>query len=79
MKLIKTFFLASLLFLSFFLIDNNSNIVKAESEFSKDIKKSTEFLHPDKAFIPILKKIDGQSTIEAKSKTQYFLKKLDGL
>ena len=60
MKLTKTFFLASLLFLSFFLIDNNSNIVKAESEFSKDIKKSTEFLHPDKAFIPILKKIDGK-------------------
>ena len=60
MKLIKTFFLASLLFLSFFLIDNNGNIVKAESEFSKDINKSTEFLHPDKAFIPILKKVDGK-------------------
>ena len=60
MKLTKTFFLASLLFLSFFLIDNNGNIVKAESEFSKDINKSTEFLHPDKAFIPILKKVDGK-------------------
>jgi len=74
MKLNKITFLIFFIILSFFFIGNLGNSLFAEQKFSKDIDKSNEFLHPDKAFIPTLTKInDNHLRVKWKIEDGYYL------
>ena len=74
MKISKISFLISLIFVFFLSLGNSNNLLKAESELSKDLNKSNQFLHPDKAFIPVLKKVnDKHLQVEWKIEDGYYL------
>ena len=74
MKLNNTIFLIFLLFLSPLFIGASGNFVYAEQGPSKNINQSNEFLHPDKAFIPSLTKInDTHFKVKWKIESGYYL------
>ncbi|MED5430288.1 MAG: protein-disulfide reductase DsbD [Pseudomonadota bacterium] len=58
MKLTNKIFLFILISIFLFTHDNIISSVKAESELSKDLNSTNEFLHPDKAFIVKLKNFE---------------------
>ena len=63
MKLIKNIFLITLIFLFFFYQETGINIIKAESKLSQDLNNNIEFLHPDIAFVPKVKKINDKNLV----------------